>query len=56
MIIDKSGQTRNLEDVDEAIKAISEVLINPIGLPPRLVVVCPTILEVLKVYKRVLEK
>ena len=47
--------TRSLEDVEEAIKEVGRVLMDPMSYRPQLVLVVPTILDVLNTYRRVIQ-
>ena len=52
---DASGTMRSLEEVEEAITEVSKLLINPpLEAFPRLILAAPTILDCLKMYRRVL--
>ena len=50
--MDRSGMPRPVEDVDDAINVVSDIMVKFDNSNPKLLLVCPTILDVLKSYRR----
>jgi len=56
-IIDRSGQPRSVEDIDEALQAMMQLLIEgALSSPPRVILAIPTVLDALKLYKKILQE